>query len=265
MSEKPQFAGEILNFDVKPYVAVVNSLLASDEFERAMWVCDNLPGWYRDNKPREIRDIQKHAYDQWMGIKDYVTNPHDLIFDVPRSVQALENTLRGQMISAQVKEANDHDVTPHIIDMGPGEFWLPMALKDKGLKFTYYGHCLQQQQENIVKEHLGDIWKDETPDKHVMFVATEIIEHLTTPSYDILNLFYRKCPNADLVYLSTPLYTFGGGLWDWADPKHKGFLGHLRTYTPKEFFAEASKMFPGYALEYIPNEIMMIKGTKIRS
>lgn len=258
-------AGEIKNFSVKPFIEAANILLVSDEFERAMNLLDNLPAYYRDHVPQEIKDFKKHAFSQWMGIKDYVVNPHDMIFDTQRSVHVLNNTLRGQMCRDEVKKYNENNITPHIVDMGPGEFWLAMGLKEVGLKFTYYGYCLQQEQEKRVKEYLGNHWKDQTPDKNVIFNATEIVEHLTNPKYDVLQLFNRLCPHAETVFISTPLYTFGGGNWDWKNADQKGFLGHLRAYTPREFYKEVVEMFPGYQLEFVPNEIMMIKGTIKRS
>ena len=254
-------AGEIKGFDVKPFIDAAQWLLRSDEFERAMYVLDNLPAYYRDNVPQEVKDLKKHAYSQWMNLNDYVINPHDEIFDKERAVQSMNGTLRGNMLRDHVKKANDEGITPHIVDMGPGEFWLPMALKETGHKFTYYGYCLQKRQEGRVREYLGDIWQDKTPDKNVIFNACEIIEHITKPEYDITQLFYRMCPNAETIYISTPLYTFGGGNFKWEEQSEKGLLGHLRAYTPKEFYKVVTDMFPGYVLEFIPNEIMMIKGT----
>lgn len=255
-------AGEIKNISFKPLIEWANTLFASDEFERAIdCLTDKLPAYYRDNPPQEVLDLVRHAYHQWMSIGDYAINPHDEVFNIERSLQSLNGTLRGTMVKDHVKKYNEDGITPHIVDMGPGEFWLPLALKELGLKFTYYGYCLQKKQENRVREHLGSMWQDSTPDKNVIFNACEIIEHITKPEYDILQLFNRMCPNAETVYISTPLYTYGGGNWDWHKPENKGLLGHLRAYTPREFSVKCGQMFPGYVLSFVPNEIMMIKGT----
>jgi hypothetical protein len=66
----------------------------------------------------------------------------------------------------------------------------------------------------------------------------------------------------DLIIMSTPLFCFGFGKQDWKDPKHTGYIGHIRTYTPDEFVKQVSDNFPEFRFELTVSEIMLLVGKK---
>ncbi len=253
--------GEIENFDVTPFLQAANRLFSADEFERGILILDNLPSYYRDNQPKEVVDLKAKAYARMVSIVDYASNEKDMIFNLERALAIVQEVPRGIEVCDFVKKHNNSGVTPHIVDMGPGEYWLALGLKQLGLNFTYYGHGLNKKQELRVKDYLGNTWQDESCGVPTLFNATEIIEHLPKPKFDIPQLFYRKCPNAECILITTPLYHYKTNE-DWDDhSSYGGYIEHLRAYTPAEFAAAVRDMFPGYQLEFKLNRIMMIKGT----
>lgn len=257
--------GEINNFNVKAWHDWAWELVKCDELKEALRICESGPGYYRDNPPEEIKALKQKIMTGLMTSYDYAKNKNDNIVSLDRGT-AVRGTLRGMICLLQVQEYNKAGKTPHIIDLGPGEYWLPCGLHIEGCKFTYEGICLQDDATHKALELIGQYFqKGAKDDQPVIFNACEIIEHLWNP-YEIKQTFYKFGGRADIVYLSTPRYTFGGGCMDWDDPKNIGLLGHLRTYTPQEFVEEAVKMFPEYQWQVYEsehkmlNEIMMLVG-----
>jgi hypothetical protein len=229
----------IKEFKLDAFVTVINELLRSDETERALWVCENLPGYYRDNLPLEIATLKteilqrmstpfKYAYET---IHADMINAND---------DFIRTTLRWKMIEEEVKQLNAQQLIPHIIDMGPGHYWMPILLKRDGYKFTYFPMGLSMAAHANAQKWLGDEIKALHDDRQpTIFCALEVIEHLDYPKEILSNMLYM-CGYADIVHLSTPKYTFGYELMNW---RELGELQHRRTYTPREFADEVRKIF----------------------
>lgn len=249
--------GEIKGFRVTPFLEAANALAAADEMERAIHLLDNLPAFYRDNTPPEVTELRNTIYKGLMNAREYISNPHDDKIDTKAALHSLNGLVRGFETLNDVKEANAKGITPHIVDMGPGEFWLPIGLKESGVKFTYEPIALQKTVESKALALLGDIVTLGTDKKNKWFLAYEVMEHLPRES-EIIMEYLKHGGDFERVYISTPKYTYGGGCWNWKG----GQLGHFRAYTPNEFINIATKMFRDYNWTYYDNEVMLIKGLR---
>lgn len=254
-------AGEIPNIDlfIPNLLLWADLLIQSDELQKAeKLLYEFLPGYYRDNPPAQVVEMRQKLHRYMMNVQDYMCNPNDVkISSVDQSVNNVNGLLRGALIKRTVEEYNKKDITPHIFDMGPGDFWLPIGLAASKFRFTYECSVLSTASLEAAKPFFQDhVSKGSGPR---IFVACELIEHLRDER-DIVHSMNKYCPNPEEVHLSTPLYTFGGGVKDW-DSK-PGLGQHMRTYTPHEFMAASSTLFPGYTFEYYPSEVQSVVGKK---
>lgn len=259
------WAGEIRDFDKRlpSLLDWARLLCEADEMQRAMHLLtDGLPGYYRHHVPKEVIDLRKQIMTQFMTTYDYVVNPEDDTYDAEHSRGAIDGTLRGQEVQKLVQEYNGRGINPHVIDMGPGDYWLPCGLDRKGLKFTYEPIGLQSSALAKFKKDRGHLLSASTPtDRPVIFIACEIIEHLWNP-YEIAQTMHKTGIDPEHIVMSTPLFTFGWGNQDFFEAKKRGVVGHLKTFTPQEFLDAGMKMFPEYDLNLIVSEIMLLRGIR---
>lgn len=256
--------GECEFFNTKPWIELSDILVAADEPLLALKVLDMVPAYYRDHIPMDMLRQKQDILSLLATPAFYATNKWDKrILDDDMAVSALENTLRGRYIYEDVLAFNKKDKVPHILDLGPGEYWLPIALKAKGLNFTYDDVGLCPDAKLLARDKIGDRMKEHPdPDQPVIYVACEIIEHLHH-EHDLAVELYRKNIRPNIIHLSTPKYTWDGSAkrLNW---RSFGDLGHLRTYTPQEFFVKVSSIFPEYelALDCVNGGVMHIRGAK---
>ena len=240
------------------WLEVANALVASDELDKARQLVEVfLPGYYRDNPPKEFDQFKKDLSVFFMTQASYLNNKNDIALVNEDRGQAVNNTLRGQLILKDVQE----NPGCLVVDFGPGEYWLPMGLKQNECHFKYKGIGITPEAFSKAKDLLGDVILSGFPEHfhRTIFVATEIIEHLADPRELLFTA--EKLPNKpDIVHLSTPKYTYGGGFWDWRTKPDEG--GHLRTYTPSEFCTVVTNMFKGYSWQYYDSVIMHMRGVK---
>lgn len=226
----------------------------ADETERALWLLDNLPAWYRDNEPPKITHVRHEIHKGLMTPNAYSQHQHDQQVDFEKAALTISATLRGNLIEKEVKDFNQYNVTPHIIDLGPGEYWLPLALSIKNYKFTYQdiGLCptAKAKAYPLIEEHLKP--HNGTP---VILVACELIEHLWNPK-DILSDVMRTGITPDIIHISTPKYSYDINCENWRGRD----LGHLRAYTPKEFCAVVSNLFKNHDFYYYDDVIQHLRG-----
>lgn len=248
-------------WDSKPFIDAANILVASDEPLRALKLLDNLPGYYRDFVPKEITKLKIEI------LKNIATNTlYSSGYDPILTTVSLENnasctTLRWEKIRDDVKAFNEKEITPHIIDMGPGEYWLPQLLKHVGLKFTYDDITMSMDGKRAAQEHFKDYYSQQPTDRPTIFVACEIIEHLHHEE-DIASECYKLKTRPAIIHISTPRYTFDTRLarLHW---KTFGPIGHLRTYTLTEFENVVCKMFPEYDFVSTDSRVLHLRGEKI--
>lgn len=174
----------------------------------------------------------------------------------------MKDSLRGHLLLNDVRSLNKQELIPHILDLGPGEYWTPMLLKESGLLFTYepayinfpsFDHYRSKFESNLVnyKSELKAKSPND-PTRPTILFACEIIEHLWNEN-EIRHEMERYIGCADIVHISTPNMTFDYECTDW---KSKNDLGHLRAYTPDEFNLKVFNMFPDYNVHTLISQIL---------
>lgn len=243
---KPNF------FDIDKYCDCIEGMILADEVERAFWMLDNPPAWYRDNPPERLREIKQSLHQAMFTPFDYKKA------DWEAYEQSKDENLptpspdywheRGEVLAETVRKLNKDGIKPHIMELGPGTHWLRLGLRRRERRFTYEAQSLAR----VDVRTLGD-----GPN---ILVAFELIEHLQNENelYQAYLKFNRK---AQYIFISTPLYTYGGGMNVWREQA----LGHLRAYTPKEFQRVVTAMFEGYDWKhYINNDgTQVLQGERV--
>lgn len=253
--------GKLQFFDVDPWLKVADILTAGDEPMLALKVLDMVPGFYRDNYPIELQNKKSQILALLATPGFYVTNKYDALVREDNAVETIKQTYRGTSILSDVLGYNEQGAIPHIVDLGPGEYWLAIGLHKLGCKFTYQpiGLCSEahEKAKAIIGEHLASISLNEQPK---IFVACEIIEHLHH-EMDIRTDCMRVGCDPNIIHISTPKYSFDGRM-EKADWAKQGDLGHLRTYTPNEFKNIVVKMWPEYKWTFVDGQPMHMRGFK---
>lgn len=242
-------------WDSKPFLDAANILVGADEPLRALKLLELVPGYYRDNCPAELKSLREEilaalATPPFYQSEDRIVLPktEDVMIDV-------EVLLRWKVIKNDVEQYNKMGIVPHIVDLGPGSYWLPIGLQGHKCLFTYQDISLNPISRPLIKEHLGDKYFDQIPkDRPVIFIACEIIEHLHHEE-DICTEIYKLGYRPNIVHISTPKHTFDTRA-ERVNWKLYGTLGHLRTYTPAEFMLTVGRLFPGYKVTFYDHQIL---------
>ncbi|MCA2656880.1 hypothetical protein [Microcystis sp. M061S2] len=246
----------IQEFDLEHWLVAADQLMKADEAERALQLLDLIPGYYRDNTPEPILAMRRDIEAAIFQVHDYKNVDGDLPKDNESVLYWIQNVTRGRTMLEDVKAANAQGIVPHLVDMGPGDYMLPLGLKLHGCKFTYEPIGLEPRAYEMAQPRLGEALGPKIEGAQTWFIAYEIIEHIWNPR-DLAAMAWRQ-GNPDRVYLSTPRYCFGEGCKQWRTKKQP----HLRTYTPQEFWMAGKTYFPGYNFEYIDDPVMVLKGIK---
>lgn len=255
--------GTVQGFNEDVVHELVNTLVEGDEVERALIVLDNLPAFYRDNPPLKIQKLRQDILSSMVTAHAYLSATMDADVLPERADWELENLLRGKLVRAEVERYIKRGFHPHIVDVGPGEYFVPIGLDRLGYEFTYKALAMDQKAasaaRSFTEKHEGPGPQDKETAQ--IFLALEVIEHIASPR-ELAVEALRHCGRwPDRVHLSTPCYTFDGRK-DKAWRKLNG-LPHLRAYTPKEFVREAESIFPGYHWSMYPETIMSLRGQRI--
>jgi hypothetical protein len=247
-------------FDIDAVIKHAEQMVIWEEPMRALWILNNLPAYFRDHEPTEVTDLKLTILRKIYTVQDYASNSSDDVRPSHLVAQLLDNLARGVVIRDAVKEANQKGVTPHIVDFGPGDYWMAIGLDVQGLKFTYRPVALQGSAYTEAKMRLEHLWVErEVKDRPNWLVAYEIIEHLKDED-EIAQEAARCALKPDKVFLSTPRYIFDGGDSTLRNHWKKNGLPHLRCYTPDEFLASATRMFPKYQWMYCDDPVMVLRG-----
>ncbi len=243
------------------HIKAVEQLIRADELQMALALCDQVPGWWRDNYPKELQEIKNTLYCQTYDQIEYATDDEEA--DCPREMgekQWVGNYCypRNEILSQMVKALNAENETPWIFDLGCSHGNMPLGMIKLGYKFNYKGTGMNLRIINKVHGWVGNIWRDEPePLQKTILYCTEVIEHCMNPM-DIVHSAYKIGVDFDHILLSVPMYTLGGGLPDWDTRR----LGHVRTWTPNEFAQFADKNWPGYGWELYKSSSMVLVGKK---
>jgi hypothetical protein len=255
----------LINFDEKVLIEYLEMLIDADEVERALIVLDNVPGYYRDNPTPGMRLIREQIMGAMITPHAYMSSGLDANVRPDAAISVLKELLRGRLVLSEVRR-KFFPKPYHVVDVGPGEYWFPLALDQLGLDFTYVDIVMDQNTQKVAHPLLLHRRLDTVPsvtrpptETPCLYLALEIIEHLPEPR-DLAIEAVRWCGKwPERIHLSTPRYTFDGAEKDWRKPCG---LPHLRTYTPREFIAEVQRIFPTYHLELFEGQIMSIRGQR---
>lgn len=256
-------------FDLKSVLLHAEQLVFWDEPLRALLVLNNLPGYYRDHEPKEVTELRHEILKSLHTAQTYINTTYDDVRGSDHNLWAMNNLARGMVIRDEIKKANEAEgflnisegFIPHIVDFGPGEYWMALGLRELELNFTYSAVALQKESYENAANNLGpEIFKRSIPDhKNLWFVAYEIIEHLKD-EWEVAQEVARLPRAPRKIFLSTPRYTYAEGDNTLRFKWREGGLGHVRTYTPNEFITVAMKMFPNYKWTFYNNVVMVLLG-----
>lgn len=258
------FDGYPQHFDKDLYLKAVEQMIMADELITALYMLDHMPAWYREHGCLEAAQLKAKLYKTLWAAEDYSHDPHeeDLSLIVKSKEQDERFTYpRYPLTRDLVKDLNSKGIIPHIHEVGPASFWMPLWLMQDGCDFTY--DCSTVQKKSLAKakafEPLQSKWlkSTEAMDKYRIFLALEVIEHLWHEE-ELYQYYVKAGGNFDNVVVSTPHGCCFNGASDW-DTRP---LGHLRCYTPKEFGETCVRVFPNYKWEIYDNVLMVIIGRK---
>lgn len=256
-----RYAGEVDSFIPEPFLLAAEILMQADEAELALNVLRSVPARYRDAPPKEIGAMREQILASLVTPHAYMSVDLDCSVENVKGISQFSVLPRAHKVRALVNEINEKDLVPHIIDMGPGEYWLPIGLQSIGARFTYHDVSMlgrtAQQARGIVA---GDFFRERPGEgQPIIFCAFELIEHLPSIQDIAIEALRHGGRMPDYAFLSTPLYTFDGRAKDWRKPCGQP---HLRAYTPTEFQAAGLSLFPGYLGEMLVSDIMIWAGRK---
>jgi hypothetical protein len=255
--------GKVPSFNHDTFIQAAQILVDADEAERAIELLTNgLPAYYRDNPPREILVARCKIIQATMTAPAYMDCADDSVFceSGERAKAILDANVRGQLMKQSVEAKNKEGVKPHIVDMGSGELWLPIGLKEYGLDFTYEDIIINAYTREKSAHVERTKWDGQAP---VIFCALEVIEHLANVKDMAVEMHrHTRGRGAKEIHLSTPMYVY--------DPKPKPImklenngLPHLRGYTPNEFLRDAAQVFGSeYHWQFVPSQIMSLVGAR---
>ncbi len=251
--------GKPIYWDLETHIKSIIQMIRADEIQIALEMIENVPGYYRDNMPQELIDIKKKLYQNLYDQIEYATDDEEADCTREFGEAQWDNGYmfpRSEIITNLIKSLFPR--SPWIFDLGCSHGNLPLGLIKSNQSFTYYGVGMNHRIQQKVKEWVGVHWHEKpVGDQPTILYCTEVLEHMMNP-HDLVQSAYKVGVNFDHILLSVPKYTLGGGLENWDSRR----LGHVRTWTPKEFLSFADKSFPGYQWQYFDAFSMVILGKR---
>lgn len=242
------------SFKPKPFIEAAEMLLAADETLMALKLLDMLPMFYQDHPPKEILALKREIMAKVATATFYAHHEGSELKISDAECETYSGTLRNQLIAQDLKVLNENGYIPHVWDHGPGEGALPLLLRKAGYKFTYGQVYLNEPTRKATAHRFTDITPSSESTAPMIWVSTEIIEHLHCEQEIRFEMEQRCTPT--IIHISTPLYTFAEEVTDW---RKIGWLGHLRTYSPQSFQDVIKKMFPEYVYAYYHSQVQHIR------
>ncbi len=251
---QPQF------FKMDHFLDSVEMLIKADDLKNAIKMLDLVPAYYLDYPTKRQQELKNKLYKQCYDDYDYASDFDEANWvykDIIDQCLTSYTFPRAEIVAEEIKALNDQNKKPWICELSPSHGWLPLGFEHKGFKFDYYGKNLNQKAMDKIRLHLK-CWEHhpkETQEKWL--VCFESIEHMWD-EYSFQRSVAKLEQDFDKVFLSVPLYTLGGGLPNWDTRR----VGHVRTWSPKQFSNFAMEVFPGYSWEITLHHSMVLKGKK---
>lgn len=256
----PKNMGRPLYFDVGIYLAAVEGMIRADEIERALWMLDNLPAWYRDNPPPEVRMMKQILYENLYDCFDYASDPDEAGWTKENAELQFGTAYtypRAEVLRDIIGQMNAKGHKPWLCEFSTSHGLLPLGLQREKFEFNFFGKNLNHQALVKLKGWLNDgVWAEQPRvDQKTIFVFTEALEHAYREE-DLLYSYRKLAIDFDHLVLSVPYGCLGGGLPNWKTRR----LGHIRGYTADEFFKLAMRFFPSYEFKLYKADSMVLHG-----
>lgn len=227
-------------FDIDKYLDCVEGMILADEVERAFWMLDNPPSFYRENPTERMTEIRQSLHKAMFTPIEYSKADREI------EGQGDGWPARGEVVAQLVSRLNADNRIPNLMEISPGTHWLKKGLEERGLTFTYESRSLTSAPPPIHSSNIN------------ILICMELIEHLANPM-EAYQAYLKFEKTASYLVLSVPLHTWGGGLSTWRGQA----LGHLRTFSPQEFFDLCRKMFgPGYDWRCHLSDTITLEGAR---
>jgi len=224
--------------DVAAWIFAANELCIHDEPERALKLLDLVPAFDRDNPHPEIVKLKQEIYASLITANGYGSCEFDstVNLDPEFNKKMIDGLSRGYLVKDEAIKLNTKF---NLVEIGPGEYWLPLGLKAHGFSFNYKPVFQDQKAHAQFKSvFTEDLTVD--PSLPTIFVCHEIIEHLSNPC-ELAWEMMTHCPKIpEFIHVSTPHYCVSPKP-DW---KKKHGQPHLRAYTPHELHIQCAKIWP---------------------
>lgn len=257
--------GKPLFWTVERHVEAVEQLIRADEIDLALQLCDMVPSFYRtpERYPKELSEIRQTVARQLYDQIEYANDDEEA--ECARAFGEAQWSSgymypRAEILEREVDRLDDGNLGPWVFDLGCSHGNAPLGLIKLRKRFTYKGVGLNWRIVQKVREWCGDKWAD-APDKtqgqHTILFCTEVLEHASRVE-DIVTTALKEGVDWDVIILSVPLNTLGGGLPNYTDRR----LGHVRCFNEHELYAFASKHWPGRKWELTLADSQVIVGRK---
>jgi hypothetical protein len=261
---KPENIGRPYYWHLDVHIKAVIQMIQADEIQIALEMLDKIPGYYRDNYPKELNEIKRILYRQMYDQFDYANDEGEAGWkkeDVIAQCLTDYTFPRANILAEEIKNLNTGGLVPWICELSASHGWLPIGFSERRYQFTYFAKNLNAKALDKIKEWLKqdkDIWRDSPPEcAPKILVFYEALEHMNTPS-DFTQAAHKLGHEFDQIYLSTPKYTLWGGLPDWSTRR----IGHVRTWTTSEFGEFARTSFPGFTWTLYDHHSMVLVGKR---
>lgn len=232
-------------FNVALCVQYVEELIRQEELERALLVLDNVPAEQRMVQPPELMQLRRDILLRCETARDIQNAPEDIL-DSDTAKLLMQGTLRGQLLYMEVRQHNEAGRIPHLVDYGPGGYFVPTGLRALQCSFTYWDVACNSKAQAEARPGIPELKAEADHGRPTVFVGLEVLEHMHEPR-DLAVEALRHCGERgpDSVHLSTPMCTYSEFpiTEDWRTTRT---MHHLRAYTPQEFLLAANALFPGY-------------------
>ncbi len=262
----PKNIGRPFFWTIDTHLEAINQMITADELKFALQMTEMLPGWYRDNYPQQFTQIRNWLLQQCYDDFDYASDFDEANWNYKDIVeQCLTNYTfpRANVVAEEIEKLNAIGERPWICELSTSHGWLPLGFQERGFQFDFYGKNLNQKALDKVKSFMNRSdkpakWQDHAADgQKKWLVFFEAIEHMWD-EYAFERSAKKLGITFDKIFLSTPKYTLGGGLPEWRNRR----VGHVRTWTPKEFAHFADKIFSGYKWNYVDSHSMVLTGIR---
>lgn len=251
--------GKPTHFDLEHALKFLQMNVDADNVVNALKMADMLPAYYREGRHDLIELWKKNVWNKIATINDYSVGEGK---EIRKEFSLQEfNAMRFQVVDNLVKHWNDQERIPHITDLGPGEYALPIGLQENKRRFSYKPISITNVIPDQAMVHIKDVYKIK-PEFHQpeIFTCFEMIEHMFSPE-DIVNYYYREQVSAEHVLISTPYGALGGG-WN---RTHADMIAHVQDWNTKELTAFAMKHWPWLKWDYIHGPQMLVIGSRINA